>query len=113
MKVTDNGVGMNSELLSDAVQLFETGKKEDDNSVGEKGVGLTFSIFQSDFAEIDSFDGTEKSRLVVKNARKWSKSTTDESLDLPIDTDTEIKKRGTTVILGQLMAGDLFNLTFK
>ncbi|WP_259707053.1 ATP-binding protein [Weissella confusa] len=66
--VIDNGIGMSKDMLDRAVQVNESGKIDDPKTIGEKGVGLSFTIFNSGYAEIISTDDKETTRIVATNA---------------------------------------------
>ena len=43
--VQDNGIGIENHQLPILLAPFSTNKEDDDEAIGEKGVGLTFVIF--------------------------------------------------------------------
>lgn len=94
----DNGCGISYDDLPELLNLFSSGKSEEPSSVGEKGVGLKFVMFQSKEFEIVSSDGVTAGRAVVKDARLWKKSTSDNELLLDREELADIK-RGTRITL--------------
>ena len=79
LHIMDNGVGIPKEELINC--LMDSGSDKEDalNEKGEKGVGLTFSIFKGNYFRIQSREqnGSEYS-AEVNNARDWLES---KSLD--------------------------------
>jgi DNA topoisomerase VI subunit B len=52
IRIVDDGVGIEPEHLAPLLRPFATKKGDNSRTVGEKGVGLTFAIFASDYFEI-------------------------------------------------------------
>lgn len=50
IKVIDNGVGIQKDQLPVLLKPFSTDKEFDNTVVGEKGVGLSFVIFSSNYS---------------------------------------------------------------
>lgn len=82
----DNGCGISGEDLPRLLNLFSTGKANEPDSVGEKGVGLKFVMFQSSFFEIVTSDGVSTSKVTIEGARTWKKSDTNEELLLDFES---------------------------
>ncbi len=57
ISIRDNGCGIAPEKLIELLRPFSTDKSDDENQIGEKGVGLKFAYFQSSFFSIHT--GTE------------------------------------------------------
>ncbi|WGF84236.1 ATP-binding protein [Lactiplantibacillus plantarum] len=112
IKVIDNGNGMSKEMLERSVNLNESGKRKQINTIGEKGVGLSFSIFKSQKAIIRSNDGNKGYRIVGKGAANWLNDTDDVSFKMPTSEDKYFDKRGTEVELSGLELGELFKLSW-
>jgi hypothetical protein len=112
ISIYDNGIGIDPDEMPFLLKPFSTNKMSDDNTIGEKGVGLTYVMFSSNYFE--AISGTEKgaSKGVIKNAHSW-KLRTDNS-KLPLDhkklDDVFI---GTKVTLRDVAQIPLFNLTFE
>ena len=85
IRLSDNGCGISKEALPRLLNLFSSGKKEDSSTVGEKGVGLKFVLFQSSYFEIVSSDGATASKAVVRDAKLWKKA----SHEIPLQLDYE------------------------
>lgn len=116
----DNGCGISYDDLPQLLNLFSSGKAGDSSSVGEKGVGLKFVLFQSTDFEIKSSDGKTAGIARIKDARLWKKSTSEEELMLDVEP-IEVFSHGTKITLKgvELDRDDneeqgtlLFNLSF-
>ncbi|WP_202965018.1 ATP-binding protein [Flavobacterium sp. ASV13] len=68
IKIEDNGSGIDPEMLPILLAPFSTNKENDEDSIGEKGVGLTFVLFSCNDFKITS--GNQKGTLVgcIKDA---------------------------------------------
>lgn len=117
----DNGCGISYEELPQLLNLFSSGKTGDSSSVGEKGVGLKFVMFQSTDFEILSSDGNTAGIARIKDARLWKKSSTDDELMLDID-EVEPFAHGTKITLKGIeidrdddeeQGTSFFNLSFE
>ena len=82
IRFEDNGCGISAEQLPKLLSLFSSGKKDDASTVGEKGVGLKFVLFQSTYFEIVSSDGKSASRATIRDARLWKKQSNDVLLQM-------------------------------
>lgn len=117
----DNGCGIAYDDLPHLLNLFSSGKGGDSCTVGEKGVGLKFVLFQSTYFEIKSSDGETAGRAVIKDARLWKKSTSEVELMLDyekIDADwrgTEITLKGIEFdrVDSEEQSLSLFQLSFE
>ena len=115
----DNGCGISSGDLPSLLQLFSSGKENKSGTVGEKGVGLKFVYFQSKYFEITSSDGNSGGRAIIKDARLWKESTSNELLKLDFE-EIDNLSRGTKIVLKDVeLEGDdseqatsVFKLTF-
>ena len=117
----DNGCGISYKELPELLNLFSSGKSDDPGSVGEKGVGLKFVLFQSKEFEIISSDGDTAGRAIIKDARLWKKGTSEEELMLDIE-ELDSVPRGTKITIRdvELRSDDneeqglpLFQLSFE
>ena len=112
ISIYDNGIGIDRDEMSFLLKPFSTNKMSNDNAIGEKGVGLTYVMFSSNFFEVIS--GTDKgaSRGTIKNAYNW-KLRTDNS-KLPLDhKKLDEPFIGTKVTLRDVALLPVFNLTFE
>jgi hypothetical protein len=112
ISIYDNGIGIDPDEMPFLLKPFSTNKMSNDNTIGEKGVGLTYVMFSSNYFEVIS--GTEKgaSKGIIKNAHNWKLRTDNTKLSL------EHKKlddpfSGTKVMLRDVAQIPLFNLTFE
>ena len=94
----DNGCGIPYDELPILLNLFSSGKAEDTSTVGEKGVGLKFVLFQSTEFEIKSSDGKTAGIATIKDARLWKKSKSEDDLLLDIEPSEDLT-RGTKITL--------------
>lgn len=106
VRFADNGCGISADRLPGLLNLFSSGKKDDFNSIGEKGVGLKFVLFQSSYFEITTSDGYTAARAVVKDASAWKTSSDDELIkmdfeELPIE---EYPEPGTSIVAKGLIS---------
>ncbi len=106
IEITDNGCGISAKDLPVLLRLFSSGKSGDSSSVGEKGVGLKFAIFQSTYFKIISSDGKSGGWAEIKDARLWKKQTNEEDLKLEFE-ETKGDARGTKIILKGVEIGDV------
>lgn len=95
----DNGCGIAYNDLPKLLNLFSSGKDEDSRTVGEKGVGLKFVLFQSTYFKIESSDGNTAGRAVIKDARLWKDQSSDEILMLDEYVEIDANWRGTKITL--------------
>ena len=95
--VEDNGIGIEEEILPDLLRPFSTNKENKEGAIGEKGVGLTFAIFQTNLFTIQS----GKVVGVIKDARYWKTADNGDILDLKIDESNE-NLQGTKLVLQRL-----------
>ena len=94
----DNGCGIAQEDLPHMLKLFSSGKDEDLHTVGEKGVGLKFVLFQTKYFEIESSDGKTAGRAVIRGARSWKNDLSEDELKADFE-EIEANWRGTKITL--------------
>ena len=94
----DNGCGIAYNDLPKLLNLFSSGKDADSHTVGEKGVGLKFVLFQSNYFKIESSDGKTAGKAVIKDARLWKKATSENPLMLDLE-EIDANWRGTKITL--------------
>lgn len=104
--VIDNGIGMSKDMLDRAVQVNESGKIDDPKTIGEKGVGLSFTIFNSGYAEIISTDDKETTRIIATNANLWLRSADEVAFEMPPESLPKLNQRGTKVMLSAINTDD-------
>ncbi len=115
--VKDNGIGMKNEAIPMLLSPFSTDKEGDMESIGEKGVGLKFVIFQSDYFVLkthynDDPDGVS-TIVEIKNARAWKNSNDEEYPTSEINDYGERGFTGTEITVDGIENDDLFDLNFE
>lgn len=110
--IKDNGIGIDPEKLPELLKPFSTDKFEDDETVGEKGVGLTFVMFSCNDFYIKS--GNEKGTRIAKvtDAYNWKRSSDSSLLNLVFD-DVDEEYQGTEVCLNKVVESPVFKLKFE
>ncbi len=110
--IKDNGIGIAPNRIPDLLAPFETDKEEDDSSIGEKGVGLTFVLFTCNdfYIKSGSEQGTSEGRVIDAYNWKNSSSTTTPSL---VYNEIEEQFQGTEVVLKKVFDSPLFQLSFN
>ena len=113
IRVVDNGVGIKHDDIPVLLSLFSTNKENDADSIGEKGVGLKFVIFQSDKFIMKTKQADEEvgSMAIIENAKTWKNSTNEEDLPLSLVQDNS-SKNGTDIIISGVDNEKLFNMSF-
>jgi len=94
--------------LPELLAPFATDKEDDEQSIGEKGVGLTFVLFSCNDFYIKSGDGKQTTEGRVTDALTWKNSSENNSLPLHHALLTEDFK-GTEVILKKVLILQFFN----
>ncbi len=99
--IRDTGCGISADRLPQLLNLFSTGKSDDPSSIGEKGVGLKYVLFQSSKFIIETSDGKTAARATVVDANTWKKQTNEtpllleqESLEANGNSYTKIQALG-------------------
>jgi hypothetical protein len=112
IRITDNGIGISPDELPDLLKPFSTNKRGDFNSIGEKGVGLTFVMFSGDYFEIKSGNQDGSRKGLLKDAYLWKNSDSDEFLSLHIE-DLKNNIQGTEVLVKGVRNTSFFELNFE
>jgi molecular chaperone HtpG len=111
--VKDNGVGIDADKLPTLVSMFGTDKREDETSIGEKGVGLKFAIFSCNDFYLKTGNEKGSSYAKVQDANAWKYRNDNSFLELdhdPLDEDF----KGTEIHLKKINIDHLlFDLTFS
>lgn len=112
IRVTDDGIGIEPDDLAPLLRPFSTRKGEDNRTIGEKGVGLTFAMFSSEVFEIITGNSNGLASGRIEGARTWKYSNDETPLNLKIDIDSSKTSHvGTEVSLTGVDADELFSLT--
>lgn len=112
IKIFDNGISINPSDMPYLLKPFSTDKRGDEDSIGEKGVGLTFVMFSGNKFIMKS--GTEEGvkKGTIKNAFSWKQREDDNLLNLQTE-DLDEDFRGTEVIVEDIQNTSLFELSFN
>ncbi|MBS1594338.1 MAG: sensor histidine kinase [Bacteroidetes bacterium] len=112
ISVIDNGIGIVPDRLPELLAPFSTDKEDDEDSVGEKGVGLTFVIFSCNDFYIKSGNKSGVSEGRIFDANIWKSSTDDRKLDLTHRILNE-KFQGTEILMKKVIDSPLFELSMN
>ena len=113
IEVKDDGIGIKNSEIPFLLSPFSTNKENDINSIGEKGVGLKFVIFQSDHFEMKTKSAADGScsKAVIENAKSWKVATNEEDLPLKLETINE-NIEGTDILISGIDNEKIFNMSF-
>lgn len=110
--IEDNGIGINPERLPELLAPFSTDKEGDENSIGEKGVGLTFVLFSCNLFEITSYQNGTGRTATINSAYDWKNSESQKMLNLSLSEPNE-SFEGTKVVLKNIKNCPIFKLSFE
>lgn len=110
ISIKDNGCGIAADKLIELLRPFSTDKADDETQIGEKGVGLKFAYFQSNFFSIRTGNAGETSYVEIKDARLWKQQTNDEQLSLVFEKEEDTFV-GTEIVLRGIENEQLFSLS--
>ena len=71
VSIEDTGIGIRPDKLPGLLAPHGTDKSGDTLTIGEKGVGLTFCIFSSNYFEIDTISEDGHFKGYISGARDW------------------------------------------
>jgi molecular chaperone HtpG len=109
IKISDNGAGIPPQKLPLLLKPFATDKTDNEQTIGEKGVGLTFAMFSCNDFYIKSGDGSGAGEGTVKNAFVW-KNSVDPSPLLLSHNPLEEQFQGTIVHAKRIESPCIFDL---
>jgi anti-sigma regulatory factor (Ser/Thr protein kinase) len=112
ISIQDNGIGISPKKLPELLKPFSTDKSGDDETVGEKGVGLTFVMFSCNDFYIKSGNNEGTIIAEVKNAYNW-KYSNDETLPSLSFKEVEEEFQGTQIILNDVVNSPIFKLKYE
>lgn len=114
IKIVDDGIGIDNSKIPELLSPFSTDKENDYDTIGEKGVGLKFVIFQSnDFKmKTSTIDSNEISIVQIKNAKTWKNSDSLDDLYLNLEIDRK-EFQGTEILVKDIDNDSLFDLNFN
>jgi molecular chaperone HtpG len=116
IEILDSGVGFDPETAPTMLAPNNGDKDDDSDLIGEKGVGLTFAIFSSNYFKLESASVKGKYSAEIKNAQIWRDGIDDgqestpkiqneqiESIQvLPSNTYTKIRMEGIKTLYDDL-----------
>ena len=114
IRIYDDGVGIEKEKIPVLLSPFSTDKENDLGSIGEKGVGLKFVIFQSnDFKmKTSAINSQEISEVSIPGAKLWKES--DSVEDFYLNLESRLGDfQGTEIIVKGIENEKLFDLGFN
>jgi Histidine kinase-, DNA gyrase B-, and HSP90-like ATPase len=108
--IEDDGIGIDKDAVLELLALFGTNKKNKEDSIGEKGVGLKFAIFSCNDFSLKTSNGNNATQVIIKDAYVWKKST--DETNLPLDKEDILPNfSGTQIILKDVQDSPIFDLT--
>ena len=110
--IYDNGIGIAPDSMEYLLKPFSTDKRDDPESIGEKGVGLTFVMFSGNKFIIKSGRNTGAKKGIILNAALWKLQSDNEPLRLELN-DLNEGFVGTEVTIEDIQNTQLFELNFK
>ena len=117
LKVCDSGIGMPPDKVKEYVAPNGTDKEDESESIGEKGVGLTYTIFSCNKFTIKTCTTEGCFEGCVENASLWRKKNIDDIPQLKIVKETnegDSERTGTEITLEDVdvydpESDDIFN----
>lgn len=111
IRVNDNGIGIDPSQLANLLAPFSTNKDDDENSIGEKGVGLTFVLFTCNEFKIISGNENGTKIGLIHDAYNWKTSSIDDNIQIKL-ADSENSYHGTQITLNKIYDSPIFKLTY-
>ncbi len=114
IRIYDDGVGIEKGKIPILLSPFSTDKENDFSTIGEKGVGLKFVIFQSnDFKmKTSALNSDEVSKVSILGAKMWKEGDSLEEFCLNLDSELE-NFNGTDILVKGIDNDKLFDLNFN
>ena len=112
ISIRDNGCGIAPEKLVTFLRPFSTDKLDDENQIGEKGVGLKFAYFQSTYFKIHTGNASGSAQAEIRDARLWKLQTNQECLAVSYERYSE-PFCGTEIVLRGIENEQLFSLSIS
>ncbi|MEH0152672.1 ATP-binding protein [Limibacter armeniacum] len=112
ISIEDNGCGISSSRLPYLLAPFSTDKEWDWETVGEKGVGLTYVIFSCFRFFIVSGDGETSSSGIVRWGNNWKRTREEEFVKVEHEQVDDIR-RGTYISLTGVEKETIFDFSFE
>lgn len=101
-----------AEKLVTFLRPFSTDKLDDENQIGEKGVGLKFAYFQSAYFKIHTGNASGSALAEIRDARLWKLQTSQEPLTVSYERYNE-PFCGTEIVLKGIENEPLFSLSIS
>ena len=101
--------------FDDAIKMmaiYSSNKGNDPNSVGEKGVGLKFVYFQSNYFELITTQSANATRIIIKDAKTWKNEIKETNLELEAE-EIQSNKIGTIIIIKGIENDELFSMSIE
>jgi len=98
--VSDTGTGISPDQLPFLLAPHSTDKDSDADLIGEKGVGITYTVFSSNVYRIKTAAIDGSADALIRNAASWKNRTSEEAPAVALTRDTapvEPRSTGTTV----------------
>jgi hypothetical protein len=117
IRIIDDGIGIKHDEIPKLLSPFSTNKENDINSIGEKGVGLKFVIFESTnfVMKTKSIDEEKGSIAKIENAKVWKNNIDEEDLKLNLEYE-DLQINGTDIYVGGVdgeAEKKIFNMNFN
>ncbi len=121
-KIRDTGIGFDKAKFVELLAPHGTNKLATDTVIGQKGVGLTYTIFTSNTYEIETKSVNGHIKGFINNAAFWKNSTVEEPPNFtfeisdegrydPKDTFTQVKLADIEILFND--SEDIFNQTTR
>lgn len=112
IKIRDNGNGMSTDELDNSVQMYHTGKENESNTIGEKGVGLSFALFSTDAMVMKTVHNNVESTAKITGANSWlNNSQIEDPFEIKVESSSTNHQNGTEIIINTLINNFVFSLT--
>lgn len=112
--IYDNGQGIDYDKLAILLTPFSSDKEFRNDERGEKGVGISFVIFETNYFKIKTsyMNSNTTSIGVIQNASTWVENEDNDEIKMSQTASLE-KFEGTEITIKQLDSNRLFDLTLE
>ncbi len=107
IKIEDTGIGIDPKTAPDLLAPHGTDKDDDNSTIGEKGVGLTYCIYSSNEFEINTASTEGNFTGELHDARDWWQNKRDVEPELEYYSNAksnEPDETGTEIVLSDIEA---------